>query len=99
MILKQYVAELTSPPRVFVSTIVVCSWHYWVINPDQAVTDTKKSPQDPVLTLQQRAASLRRRSVDSRDPIHPRSEKSHPAASEGTGETQNGSPENRQEIV
>jgi len=34
--------------------MILKHWDYEVINPDQAVTDSEKSPQSPVLTMQQR---------------------------------------------
>jgi hypothetical protein len=77
-------------------TIVeIYSWHYWVINPDQAVTDAKMSPPDPVLTIQQKAASLRGRSGDNHEQMRTRSEKPRSAAN-GANEAQNGTPEDRQ---
>jgi len=50
------------------------------------------SPPDPVLAIQQRAASLRGRSGDN-EQVRPRSEKS---TANGTGEAQNGTPKDRQ---
>ncbi|KAF9646602.1 putative aquaporin 1 [Thelephora ganbajun] len=77
--------------------MILKHWNYWVINPDQAVTDTSLSPPDPVLVIQQRAASLRRRPTDSGEQIRPRNGKPQTAANGSTGETQNGTPENHQE--
>jgi len=34
--------------------MIIKHWHYWLINPDQAVTDTKMSPPDPILSMRQR---------------------------------------------
>ena len=55
------------------------------------------SPPDPVLTIQQKAASLRGRPDDSPEQMHPRSEKTQSLAN-GTGETQDGTPKDRQGV-
>ena len=55
------------------------------------------SPPDPVLAIQQKAASLRMKTNDSREQIHPRDEKAKSMAN-GSGEAQDGAPENRQGI-
>lgn len=63
-----------------------CSWNYWLINPDQAVTDTKMSPPDPVVTIRQRAASLRRKPHDDEEEMHPDAEKPRTVVHGGTSE-------------
>lgn len=51
--LKQYVIEpssLTCIPR----SDCGYSWRYWIINPDQAVTDPKMSPPSPLSNILRR---------------------------------------------
>jgi hypothetical protein len=73
----RYQLNFTCTPALTI--VKIYSWHYWVINPGQAVTDTKMSPPDPVLTMQQRATNFRGRSGDSHEPMD-QGEKSRSAA-------------------
>lgn len=93
VILKQCVIYLV-PPSVLPLMITV-SWNYWTINPGQAVTDTKMSPQDPVVTIRQRAASLRRKPNDDHEQTPPNAEKSGAAVNRGATDV-DGAPVNGQ---
>jgi len=68
------------------------SWRYWTINPNQAVTDTKMSPPDPLLAIQRGIAGLGGRSGNNREQARPRNEK-YPSATSGISEMQKGTSE------
>jgi len=70
-------------------------WNYTVINPDQAVTDARKSPQDPVVNIRQRAASILHRPHDDHESTLTNGEKPRNAVDDNTGMVQNGAPANR----
>jgi aquaporin related protein len=61
-------------------------WNYPAINPDQAVTDTSLSPEDPVVAIRQRAASLIRRPDEDHAHTAPNSEKYRTTTNRGTDE-------------